>query len=164
MEDIKDSNLVNLATSIDAIQRKLATPKKRGVRVSLGDEAKLDDDLRNDMVSIITSPVSQMWKLEPIPGLSAAQVEALRALYASVRDESNLGKGLEAVLEAAVELLNPIFTPRIKEETATDQDGNGDSTSGTSSGQRRIYTISTANISRRAVHAVHAGAQKHTIS
>jgi hypothetical protein len=161
MEDIKDTTFVNLVMSIGDIQRKLATPKKRGVRVNVEDEAKLDVTLRNDMVSIITSPLSQMWKPEPIPGLSAAQVEALRALYASVSDESNLDEDLEAALETAVKLLNLSFIPRIKEETAADQNGNSDSTSGMSSGQRRIYTISITNISRRAIYA---GAQKHTIS
>jgi hypothetical protein len=166
MEGIKDSNFVNFANSIDAIHRKLATPKKRGVRDgNLGGEAELQANLKKDMVSIITSPLSQLGKLGPINGLSPAQVEALRVLYALVKvyktRSASPDESLEAALEAAVRLLNPTFSPRINEEVAENQNGNGDSTTGTSSGQRKIDTIFIDNISRRAIYA---GAQKHTIS
>ncbi len=133
MDGVKDSNFVNFANSVDAIHRKLTTPKKRGVRDdNLGGEAELQANLRKDIVSIMTSPLSQLGKLEPVPGLSAAQVEALRALYASVKNELYQDEGFEAVLEKAVKLLNPSFTPRRNEEVAKDQDGNGHSITGKS--------------------------------
>jgi hypothetical protein len=162
MEGIKDSNFVNFANSINEIHRRLTTPKKRGVREgNIGGEAELEVNLRNDMISIITSPLSQLGKLEPVAGLSAAQIEALRAVYAWVREGLCLDEGFEAVLEAAVGLLNPNFTPRGSEGVAEDQGDSGDSMTGTSSRQGRIYTIFINNIPRRAVYA---GAQKHTIS
>jgi hypothetical protein len=157
MEGIKDSSFVDFTNSIDVIQRKLATPKKRGVRAVQGDD-ELDNNLKNDIVSIITSPLSQLWKLEPIPALSAAQVEALRALYALVKDESNLDEGLVAVLEAAIKLLNPTFTSNSTKDASEDQNDNGDG--GTSKGRRRIYAICIDNISRRAVYI---STQKRTI-
>jgi hypothetical protein len=157
MENIKDSNFVNLATSIDAIQRKLSTPKKRGVRANHAGDAQLDEDLRVDMVKVLTSPLQQKFKLEPLPGLSAAQVEGMRALYAVLSDESNPGEDLEAVLEAAVELLDPSATPSAEEATVVDQRGFDDTTSGTSRGERKLSTSSINNHSCRAVH----GTQKH---
>ena len=51
------------------------------------------------MVGIITSPLSQLGKLQPVPSLSAAQVEALRALHASVKNGLSRDKGFEVVLE-----------------------------------------------------------------
>jgi hypothetical protein len=59
---------------------------------------------------------------EPIPGLSGAQIEALRALYAQLqkhepgRDEDVL----KAKVMDAVKLLNPSFTPTMNEEVTKD--------------------------------------------
>ncbi|MCJ1435724.1 hypothetical protein MMC27_005099 [Xylographa pallens] len=129
MEGVKDSNFVNFANTIDAIHRKLAKPKQRGVRDPGGD-ADLQANLAQDMVSIITSPLSQLGKVVPVPGMSAAQVEALRALYALVKKKTYSNDGLEARVEAVARLLNPSFTPRANEEVAGDQSSIVDVSSG----------------------------------
>jgi len=70
------------------------------------------------MVSMLKSPLSQLWKTEPVPGISSAQVEALRKLYASVKDESNPDNGWEATLETAVKLMLRSYHTKTADESA----------------------------------------------
>ncbi|MCJ1402984.1 hypothetical protein MMC11_006206 [Xylographa trunciseda] len=125
MEHVKDSSLVNFANSIDAIHRKLSTPKQGGVRDrNPGGEAELEANLAQHMVSIVTSPLSQLETLVPVPGLSAAQVKALRALYALIKDKPFSNDVLKAAVDAAVKLLNPSSTFRTNTEKAEKPNNN----------------------------------------
>lgn len=87
--------------------------------------ADLDTELRNDMVSVLNSPLAQLWKAQPVPRMSSAQAEALRKLYASVKVESNPDKGLEAILKTAVKLLMPSYETEAADESA-DREGDDD--------------------------------------
>jgi hypothetical protein len=88
------------------------------------------------MISILTSPLLQLRKLEPVAGLTAAQILSLRTVYAWIKDGSCLDKNFETLLEAAVGLLNPDFTARVR---AVAEDQGGDSKTGTLSRQKNLH-------------------------
>ncbi|KAF4629934.1 hypothetical protein G7Y89_g8209 [Cudoniella acicularis] len=140
MDGVQDSTWVNLSTSIDEIERAENRPKKRGVReVNSKSTTDLKTALGSDVYAIITSPLSQREKLNPVPELSAVQIEALRALYAMIENVSRTEAGLEATLKTAVKLLSLNYTPKPKDEV----DGNGFTVSGTLKEGERIAFIST---------------------
>lgn len=114
LEELKDSTFVNLITSVEKIER-AGVPKKRGVRREKQAEVEGAEELKDDVVSMITSALSQMDNPDPVPGLSAAQIQALRALYTVINNKSRTDEDLEIALEAAVMQLNPDYTPKMQE-------------------------------------------------
>jgi hypothetical protein len=129
MDKVQDSDVVNFANSVGALYRKVTAPKKRGVR-PIGGQEELTLSLWQDMVGLLTSPLSQRGSrsLQPVPGLGPDQIEALRALHARVKDGPPRDEVLGAAVEKAVELLNPSFTS----EVAKERDGKSDSMIGKS--------------------------------
>lgn len=60
LQDLRDSTFINLATSVDKMQKALQTPKKRGVRGANHGTGGAEQELKDDMVTVITSPLSQV--------------------------------------------------------------------------------------------------------
>jgi hypothetical protein len=132
--------------TVDQIAQALNVPKKRGVRVAKQGGTEGEEQLKQDMIDMISSPLSQMENPSPIPELSAAQIEALRALYTVINNESRTDQDLEVALEAAVKHLNPHFTPKVQE--VEEVDGDRELVTGTLNGHRLvcIVVIVTNNI------------------
>ncbi|TAQ89681.1 hypothetical protein B7494_g1987 [Chlorociboria aeruginascens] len=120
-EDIEDSVFINFAESVDNVSRKLSAPVRRGARANNTTTSALGETLKGDMAKLICSPLSQLWMAQSVPGMSSAQVEALRKLYASVKNESNPDNGWEAALETAVKLMQPSNATKAAVESANNK-------------------------------------------
>ncbi|OBT69518.1 hypothetical protein VE03_01025 [Pseudogymnoascus sp. 23342-1-I1] len=128
MENVKDSTFINLAMSIDDIQRAVNTPKRCGVRNSIENIKEMEDTLRKDIISVITSPLSQIARPQPVPGLSAKAIEAIRSLYSLIKSGQFSDQELEASVMAAVKEMRQGV---IKEpQDGKQEQGSGDSSVG----------------------------------
>ncbi|RDL39910.1 uncharacterized protein BP5553_04250 [Venustampulla echinocandica] len=140
-EEIKDSTFLNFKLSIEGIIRARNTPKKKGVRGNVESEENLQTNLRNDVISIMTNPLSQISKLDPVSGLASDQVQALRALYAMVKNKTNLDGKLETAVKTTVKLLNPNFNYNMNEKVVEDQKDDNELTTDSSMPVRRSTRI-----------------------
>lgn len=105
MDAVKDSTFVNLAKSINDIQRAVNAPKKDGLQGSTEDDKAMQDTLRKDVVSMVTSPLAQIERLQPLRGLSAAAIKAIRSVHALIESGKFSDHELEAGVMAAVKEL-----------------------------------------------------------
>lgn len=119
--DIQDSTLLNFKASMYRMEQALKAPKKRGVKAAKQDINQVEEDFRSDMAAIITSPLAQLHFTDPVPELTAAQVESLRTLYAVLNSTTRTDEELKIALEAAVKQLNSSFEPKVEEPEETQE-------------------------------------------
>lgn len=125
MDGVKDSHCVDFGNALDALQRNLTTPREGGARGNDADKTKLHSNLKDAMVSIATSPLSQRAVVEPVPGPTGPQIQALRNLYAAVmkeppRTEGFPTKEIEAALKEAGKFLRGEEVKQIGDPTIGD--------------------------------------------
>jgi hypothetical protein len=118
MDAIKDSTFLNVVETLQNLENAQTKPNVRGARSAATamseDQAKAN--LKDDIEKMVLSALSQREKVQPVPGLDASQLTALRALYAIINNGKSTEKDLELAVHAAVKSLNPEFQPKVEEQ------------------------------------------------
>jgi hypothetical protein len=123
MDSIKDSTFLNVKDSIEDLETAMMVPKIAGSRRAAKqkeDEVDAGAHLKEDIRKMVCNALSQHGKVEQVPGLNAAQVTGLRALYGIINNGKSTEKDLGMAVQTVVELLNSEFVPKVLESK---QDG-----------------------------------------